>query len=265
MKFMKKVFPALLLTVCLSVTKQAALACSCIYLSDYFCITLGESNLFGSNHQITFGKVISKYIAGQNQGPVMDVEVIEWLKTEDPTLDTISVPGQDGLNCNESLFYFEVGDTVVLALYDGGGPGQGIPYPIFNLLGCGRYFLEYSGGNVVGPIRPGLSAESYTDFKNGLGTCSLLTDTEEIPTEDVLIALYPNPASDQLHLKMDSRFGAPDRLYVVNAFGQVLSLHTIRSDDGVITAVDVSALSPGLYFVVLEFGNSRRTKKWVKV
>lgn len=262
---MKKVFPVLILALGLFGANQNALACSCIYLSDYFCITLGESNLFGSNHHITFGKVINKYIAGQNQGPVMDVEVIEWLKTEDPTLDTLSVPGQDGLNCNESLFYFEVGDTVVLALYDGGGPGQGIPYPVFNLLGCGRYFLEYSGGNVVGPIRPGLSSESYTDFKTGLETCSLLTDIEEIPEEAILIALYPNPASDLLHLKMDSRIGAPDRMYFLNAYGQVLSLNTTRSDDGVITAVDVSGLSPGLYFVVLEFGNSRRTKKWVKV
>lgn len=264
---MKKVFPALLLVLCLSGAKQEALACSCFYLSDYFCVTLGLSSQFGGNPHITFGRVLNKYLAGPNEAPLLDVEVIEWLKTEDPSPDTISVLGQDGLNCNESLFYFEVGDTVVLALnYYGGGwhPIDISPHRIYDLSGCGRFFLHYSAGNIVGPIRPNVNSEPFPDFKDGLETCILLTDTEEAPAEDVLVDLFPNPASDQLNLKTDPRMGAPDRIYFVNALGQTLSLKSTSSNGGLITSADVSTLSPGLYFVVLEFGNSRRMKKWVK-
>jgi hypothetical protein len=265
---MKKMLPALLLAFCLSGLKQEALACSCFYLSDYFCVTLSEGSVFGGTPHITFGRVLNKYVAGPNQAPLMDIEIVEWLKTEDPSPDTISVLGQDGLNCNESLSYFAVGDTVILALGyygDGWHPIDISPHRIYNLSGCGRYFLHYTDGYVTGPIRPGVSDEPFADFKSGLETCILLTDTEEIPEEDVLVSLYPNPANDQLNLKIGSRIGAPDRLYFLNAYGQTISLKATRSEDGLITGVDVSALSPGLYFVVLEYGNSRRTKKWIKV
>jgi len=259
---MKRVQLKLLLALSLTAFLPKAQACSCIYLSDYFCPSVYDGN------SIILGVVLNKYLAGPNQAPLMDIATIEWLKTEDPTQDTISVLGQDGLNCNESLFYFSPGDTVVLALYGYGGgwhPVDISPYPIYNLSGCGRYFLSYSLGNVVGPIRSGVAAQPLEDFKAGLEECIALmvTGVDELIQNDQLIPISPVPASEELYIEIHASIGSPDRLRFFNAQGQLLNLQPQSLNDQRIR-VDVSALSPGVYFVLLEFGNARRLRKWIK-
>ncbi len=257
---MKKVLPALFLALFLTGINQAALACSCIFVSDYFCPSVRV------NTEIVVGRVLNNYVAGPNQAPLMDIEVIEWLKTEDPSPDTISVLGQDGLNCNESLSYFSAGDSVVLAVFGYGGgwhPVDISPHRIYNLSGCGRFFLFFSEGNIVGPIRENVSSEPYEVFKSGLEACILLTATEETPEASAQVNIFPNPATHLLNIDTRDLPGSPQVVFM-NTFGQILSLKTWKANNQAVISADISTLAPGMYFVVLEYGDRRRAVKWIK-
>lgn len=86
---------------------------------------------------------------------------------------SVTVSGQDGVNCLEWLNNFAIGDTLVLALHQSYSGN-------WALYGCGLYHLDYSNGNVSadsignlnGLIDNQTTTMSYQAFKNDISTCA---------------------------------------------------------------------------------------------
>lgn len=78
--------------------------------------------------------------------------------------------------------------------------------------------------------------------------------------EDVNLLVYPSPVTDYLSLKLENDF---DENIQMN--GALISTEEINfSNKGEVKRLDVSNLSPGLYFLQLESESSTKTVKFVK-
>ena len=135
---------------------QSSFGCDCAPSPDNFCQSLRY------NEHVALVKVVA------NNGLFMDVVILDeiWNSFSE---DTITVIGQDGVNCSQWLSIFNLNDSLILGLQDWDMADT------FNLSACGLYYLRYSNGQVTGNINPSSTSESYQAFKAELATCSPLS------------------------------------------------------------------------------------------
>ena len=69
------------------------------------------------------------------------------------------------------------------------------------------------------------------------------------------LSIYPNPATDVLMVSNDNNI---DRVQMVNIFGSVVLDQTIQANSG---KLDVSAMSPGIYFVTVSANSQQVVRK----
>ena len=69
------------------------------------------------------------------------------------------------------------------------------------------------------------------------------------------LSIYPNPATDVLMVSNDNNI---DRVKMVNIFGSVVLDQTIQANSA---KLDVSAMSPGIYFVTIMANNQQTVQK----
>ncbi len=87
------------------------------------------------------------------------------------------------------------------------------------------------------------------------GQCAACTTTG---TETDLLSglsIYPNPATDVLMVSNDNNI---DRVQMINIFGSVVLDQTIQANSG---KLDVSAMSPGIYFVTVSANSQQVVRK----
>ena len=89
----------------------------------------------------------------------------------------------------------------------------------------------------------------------------LLTATQENILSEVLLKLSPNPASNTLSYEATINNHILESVVVINSLGiPVLNFYT----DNNLGQIDVSALSPGIYYVSAEFRNGvRKVEKFL--
>ncbi|MDR1346547.1 MAG: T9SS type A sorting domain-containing protein, partial [Bacteroidales bacterium] len=101
---------------------------------------------------------------------------------------------------------------------------------------------------------------SGSDTTSSADTCIEVRTTVGI--NDISLAsgvkLYPNPASDQLTIEMESRFNTVE---VINTLGQVVYRADLIDKKKVIDVTDYSA---GMYYVKLQGDAGMVTRKFVK-
>jgi hypothetical protein len=199
---------------------QTSFGCDCAPSPDNFCQSLRY------NEHVALVKVVA------NNGLFMDVVILDeiWNSFSE---DTITVIGQDGVNCSQWLSIFNLTDTLILGLQDWD------MVDTFNLSACGMYYLSYSGGQVTGNINPSSSSESYPAFKADLATCSPLAVDNETQIERVSVSF-------QNHLATISSKSDPIHSVQVFALNGAL-VHdsgTMRSNT---FTFDTSALRSGVY------------------
>lgn len=239
---MQQVYNYLLILFCLS-TYYSTRACSCNSFYNY-------CDSYESDQQtVSLGIVDTLFEVEYNQ--VMHFRIQDEVRG---SLDTsmVSIFSNGGV-CGEDLFRFNIGDTLVLRLM----PNFGYPEYATHFLGglCTTNFIAYSNGTLRMENDSRLRRVAYDDFKAKEGDCSQLTSTEEISTSDD-VGLWPNPATDELYLD-----GEHERYQVVSTDGQLVA-------EGAVTAqgtVDISALRPGIYTVLLYDNEKRRAGRFVKV
>lgn len=78
--------------------------------------------------------------------------------------------------------------------------------------------------------------------------------------DNVAIELYPNPASDQLHLHSAKPMNA--RLDIIDAMGKTVYSRQLATEPDLV--IDISAYTKGLYFVRLHNGVQQQTMEIVK-
>jgi hypothetical protein len=84
----------------------------------------------------------------------------------------------------------------------------------------------------------------------------------EIPGMVQMLEVYPNPASEQVHLVYDA--AGETLIRVIDISGR--TIHTTRHDSGGFTnlSLDISDFNPGLYFIRVEAGSWSEVVRFVK-
>ena len=106
-------FSILLVFGIVSFASQTVQACSCAEFPSTFCESID------GDEKIVKVEVISQYYVLIQDGwyaPVMDVVLLEQYMGNTISQDTISILGQDGLNCNQPVEGFQVNEKLLLAL-----------------------------------------------------------------------------------------------------------------------------------------------------
>jgi len=86
---------------------------------------------------------------------------------------------------------------------------------------------------------------------------------DEVTSVNQNIVVYPNPASDVLHVVIKNPSAKQQMLSVKNILGQTLIEKNLALSTRNLT-LDISALQSGIYFLNLEENNSIETLKWIK-
>lgn len=248
-----------LLTLMLSFFSfYAAYACSCAEPPQDFCSSVD------ADKYILTAKVIKKYEVGEPGGwqiPMMDVQVMDYLH-QDLGVDTIAIIGQDGVNCNAGIWEFAVGDVLIMALFDYGSWFYPFPEPNNHLkrdlFGCGLYHLRVVNDVVTGQITPTTSQQSYGDFISNLDQC-LNVSTINYLTKGNL-NLLPNPTSGSVFLPADLVY---ESLEVYAITGALLRRRPYEAGDN--GQIDLSALAPGVYIIVIRKDGKNYNGRVVKV
>lgn len=258
---------SLLFVFAFSLAAWNAQACSCVFI-ETFCASLNPDYI--DEYNIFRGKVIEKYTLTTSGGfdiPLMDVELITQYRGEVTEADTITLIGQDGVNCATSLGEFSVGTDFVFYTF---GFNAFLPEEITvqlehiatELDGCGRSYLFVEGEQVTGPIRPGVQTAPLNEFIETLDNCiAVPTDTEEIdPLSEAVIA--PNPTTETITLFHDGL--SLDQVQLFNAVGELISVdqQVIQASSGVYQ-LPVRDLPTGLYTVVIYAEEQKRALRVV--
>lgn len=224
-----------------SLFAYAGQACSCIAISDYFCPTVSWVNANGNplNVYVAQVKVASVY------GYYMDVQVVENLQNALPVPE-ITILGQDGLNCNEWIGHFEPGKSYVLAINESGWQ-EGV----YDLSGCGLFWLPVIDGQVQGNIAEDIQEQSYEAFRQGFAQCAAITSTEEPGL--AALRLFPNPTSGELYVGgLEAGTSVDYALYSLT--GQILQAGKFHN--GASPSLSLQGLPAGVYVLRLQAGKA---------
>lgn len=108
-------------------------------------------------------------------------------------------------------------------------------------------------------------------YNLGVGAIDTLTVTSSLlevvaVQPSVNITLFPNPAQNSLNVTINTDNACVATMYVVNAQGQVFDMVTKQMKVGSNQyALNVSDLAAGIYQMVVNTGNTRVVKEWVKL
>lgn len=229
---------------------NAAYTCSCFHISDYFCPTMNWAAPYLEQNPLFIVKAKVLGISGH----LMNVKVTENIFDEISD-EEIIVIGQDGLNCNQGLGPFAVGQEVILALYEAYQQDR------YDLNGCGRFYLHVDGDNVVGPIASDSNSQPYEEFRAQISQCFQATDTEN-PYNEPEISIFPNPCNDQLQVKLSQFDQTNAQIILMSPNGQVLQK---MENIGAASELNLTPYPAGLYFVRVTQGNRSFGKKVVKI
>lgn len=239
----------ILLSTLLAFGLYTSHACSCFYISDYFCpsATWSNENSFDTLY-------IARVKVTRIDGYYMDVKIEENLQHILPD-NEITILGQDGLNCNLWLSPFSVGNSYILAIYESSWE-QGL----YDLSGCGRFWLPIIGDNVEGNISEDIQQQDYAAFRQSIAQCTGLTAAGDPQPASIL--LYPNPTAGDLFIdSLQPEQSLDYSLY--NSRGQLLS--TGRVNGGPSPSLSLAGLPAGVYLLRLQAGKAVLTRRVVLV
>jgi hypothetical protein len=121
-------------------------------------------------------------------------------------------------------------------------------------------YTAHSGGNYLENVQSiyDQTPELINIFDNCFSeACSFLLDAEEIPNLEEQIAIFPNPATDQVHISAPEVI---ESLRLVDQLGR--HLRDLRPQLSEAT-LDVSQVAAGVYYVQIEMEAGVAVKKLV--
>jgi len=91
-----------------------------------------------------------------------------------------------------------------------------------------------------------------------------ISDSKDISEEDHRISLFPNPANNNLTVRLNINSNTNNKIEVYNSLGkQVLSVQNSGAIDGRIIVINTSSLTNGIYFVNIINNEQILRKKFV--
>lgn len=109
-----------------------------------------------------------------------------------------------------------------------------------------------------------VNSNLFTITVPALSTTAVLLKAENIVTavntlpDSKAVLIYPNPVKDKLQVKIDFAIAGPTEMIVYNVIGQRLKVLTVTGGRQLVSTIDVTGFSPGLYFLSVK--NSRYQK-----
>lgn len=83
------------------------------------------------------------------------------------------------------------------------------------------------------------------------------------PAENLSVALYPNPANEQVNMEIAFANAESVSISITNALGQTVYAENRRKNNSGIYALDLSAMEAGIYFVEIRAGEERNIQRLV--
>jgi hypothetical protein len=167
-----------------------------------------------------------------------DLDQATYTTFEDTAFSSsISIIGSDWKSFNMNTFSYDVDTTVV-------------------------YFVKKYTENDSVYYKLYFTAFDYTEGKYVFVQEELTAVSNRAPEASAMLNLYPNPASDQLHLVYDYQGDMEVNIFDVTG-RNVLS--TLRHASGFSTLVlDISPLENGLFFLKLKAGDQTSVQRFIK-
>mgnify|MGYP000267979843 CR=1 FL=1 len=210
---------------------QQIQACSCAAQPEDFCSSVRDVQY------IALVEILE--IASVDKGRIKILTNIH----QEIVQDEVTLIGSNGLNCAEPLDTFQVGDTLLMALYLEYGSDSN-----YELSNCGRHFLNYKNGILEGKVSPDVTNIAYEALVEDLENCLLLVASENISLPQIQVELYPNPLQEELIIR--STNSTIKHLQVFNISGQIIAQN--KGLNHTQAKMQVQQLVPGLYFIRIE-------------
>ncbi len=162
---------------------------------------------------------------------VGELQVLHFKSSDELTVETF-----DNYNGNDfRVFNSNTNGDIVVNSVQGDYTGE-------LQLSDGTYYLMYVY-NDNGDFYPNyvkLIVGDATDFVQSVGV-------NDIAVEDIELLVYPNPVTDIVNVKFDSRVALPVELYTLS--GQLLEMNTATFEGMNEVQLNMSDRTPGMYFV----------------
>ncbi|MEA3446595.1 MAG: serine hydrolase [Bacteroidota bacterium] len=109
------------------------------------------------------------------------------------------------------------------------------------------------------------NSEQYLDsvVKKLFDYALTLSIPEDSKTGIARLNVYPNPATDIANINFDQEFGSEVSLSVINIYGQELKNIPLGMQNFGSYQLNCNEFTPGIYFITLQSGSGRVTKKLV--
>lgn len=130
-------------------------------------------------------------------------------------------------------------------------------------------YKEYDHVFVTGMTTDTILSNPRKQFIAKHTLSSMISGSKELhPLEIAALQVFPNPASDVLHISFTAATASRHSLlHIVNSTGQVCMTQIVPIQNGSNT-IDVSSvrsLSPGIYSIVIDTGKSLMSARFVKI
>ncbi|TND00215.1 MAG: aminopeptidase N, partial [Bacteroidetes bacterium] len=145
------------------------------------------------------------------------------------------------------------GDSIIL-LYRRNAGDNWQEYPHYTKTIIGAQATSKYGYVVADSLQPGQYA-----FANGVST--VLNGMNETRMEDYRLAVFPNPAGDEITLSWENLVYADARISIYDLHGKLLKQNGCQANQ---TTVDVSGLPAGMYFAEVWTGETMLKQKFIK-
>lgn len=235
-------------------------ACSCAVVSFAFCESIQAWSI---NNPIVLAVKIDDVQAEPISGGWSTQIGMRVAVLEQPHLsvsaDTLVVWGQDGLNCLEWLTPFNDGDTLLMSISSSSIEVQEPTLnkmPFYELNGCGRYFIRYQNGQLIGNIYSENPNETvvYDDFAEHIADECLDLSIE--PIEPLLL----HQTKTELHFTLPNAWQQA-QIQLFDANGRLVSnTHTTTQQQ----SLAIEHLPQGIYILQCTHENKHATAKWIK-
>lgn len=121
----------------------------------------------------------------------------------------------------------------------------------------------WMGGMIHGANGGGLYKWDGSSLEGNLG-CTTSAMEHIISSQDMII--YPNPASDKVHIQLDNDWKGTLDLQIINLLGQVVHRERVEKPGRILAwEIDDYFLSPGTYQLLLTNGLQMKVKSLVKI
>jgi len=140
------------------------------------------------------------------------------------------------------------------------GSREGYYYQVQYVVGCGRAYFEYE---VLTPSYRTWEIHELLYYKKGQEEWGepIYVSTQELSKSDLLVNIYPNPVSDYIYIDLDGTYSFPIECKIYDMFGRLVLKPLMFSNRK--KRIDVSDLSPGIYYVLININDISTSKSLV--